>query len=269
MTGRKVVFVLGMGRSGTSAIARVLSLCGGSLPERLLGPNQGNLRGHWEPLDALELNESFLADFGSSWYDPSLGLQARLAPDDPACVLLARRIGALFASWPDGDFLVVKEPRITALAGIWLDAARRAGFAVTVLIPVRDPVEAAASLAARDGLGAELSLALWLKYNLVAERASRSLPRVFVSYPALLEDWRGQIGRIGAALSLDLAAQANGAEIEAFLSAALHRQRGGAETAGGDAGRLYRMLLEAAQSAAGPVVPDPAELDAMFTRFGR
>ena len=55
------IFILGMGRSGTSAIARVLALCGASLPQSLLGPNEGNPRGYWEPLEALHINEEFLS----------------------------------------------------------------------------------------------------------------------------------------------------------------------------------------------------------------
>jgi hypothetical protein len=56
----RLIFVLGMGRSGTSAITRVLSFCGGSLPNRPLGANERNPTGHWEPLDVLNLNEAFL-----------------------------------------------------------------------------------------------------------------------------------------------------------------------------------------------------------------
>ncbi len=39
-----ILFVLGMGRSGTSALTRVLSLCGGTLPAKLVGANAGNPR---------------------------------------------------------------------------------------------------------------------------------------------------------------------------------------------------------------------------------
>src|SRR5215469_8136919 len=70
-----LVFVFGMGRSGTSALARALSLCGGVLPATLLGADDGNSKGHWEPLNALHLNEEFLTRHGSTWFDPTLRLQ--------------------------------------------------------------------------------------------------------------------------------------------------------------------------------------------------
>ena len=49
MIQKQVIFIFGMARSGTSALARVLSFCGASLPGQLLGPNDRNQTGHWEP----------------------------------------------------------------------------------------------------------------------------------------------------------------------------------------------------------------------------
>lgn len=42
------LFVLGMGRSGTSALTRVLSLCGATLPVGMMGADEGNRRGYLE-----------------------------------------------------------------------------------------------------------------------------------------------------------------------------------------------------------------------------
>ena len=42
---RRALLVLGMHRSGTSALARVLSLRGASLPATLMAPNRGNPSG--------------------------------------------------------------------------------------------------------------------------------------------------------------------------------------------------------------------------------
>ena len=43
------LFVLGMPRSGTSALTRVLSLCGGVLPAELVRADSNNPLGYWEP----------------------------------------------------------------------------------------------------------------------------------------------------------------------------------------------------------------------------
>ena len=219
-----IVFVLGMGRSGSSALTRVLSLCGAVLPQDLLGGDEDNQLGHWEPRGALELNEGFLCRYGSTWHDPTLHLQGEVAFGSELRASYIAAIEAFLRGLPPARVLVVKEPRITGLTAFWFEAAARLGLTVRVVIAVRHPEEVVASLAARDQACPELSSALWLKYNLLAERESRAYPRVVVEYANLLQDWRREVARIGAALSLHLSANDAGA-IDEFLRPDLRRQR--------------------------------------------
>ncbi len=68
VTGRTAILVTGMHRSGTSALARTLSLMGAALPDELVPPNPGNPDGHWEPQGMVDLNDRMLADAGSDLY---------------------------------------------------------------------------------------------------------------------------------------------------------------------------------------------------------
>jgi hypothetical protein len=224
MPDRQIIFVLGMGRSGTSAITRVLSLCGAQLPEPLLGPSESNLPGHWEPIDAININNAFLHRYSSSWYDPTLRLQGDMVFSAQEKESYVEQICRFIERSHVRPLLVIKEPRITALAGFWFEAARRTSMTAKVVIPIRHPDQVAASLAARDGLSAELSAVLWLKYNLLTECNSRKLPRVFVEYPNLLSEWRKEIGRIAKHLAVDLS-DSDDAAIDRFLDPTLHRRR--------------------------------------------
>ncbi len=47
-----------------------------------------------------------------------------------------------------------------------------------------------------------LAIAVWLKAYLQAERHARALPRVFVDYANLLDDWRREIARISKTLTM-------------------------------------------------------------------
>jgi hypothetical protein len=116
---RPIIFITGMGRSGTSAIAGMLSLCGGTLPNRLVGPHENNPKGHWEPTEALDLNDRFLSANGSNWFDPSPLLPVSINLNAPASAAFMTEIQQLLRSWPPGNALIVKEPRITALATLW------------------------------------------------------------------------------------------------------------------------------------------------------
>ncbi len=54
------LFVMGVNRSGTSALTRVLSLCGGTLPAGLAGANSRNPLGYWEPRASHRVNYTIL-----------------------------------------------------------------------------------------------------------------------------------------------------------------------------------------------------------------
>jgi hypothetical protein len=220
-----VVFVLGMARSGTAALTRVLSLCGGTLPPGMVGANRANPRGYWEPRKAAVLNHAILRRHGSTSYDPSLRLQEEGAFDAEERAACIAKVRAYLTTLPAAPLVIIKDPLIALLPGVWFEAARLAGFDVAAVIAVRHPQEVIASLG-KFGTGAspELSGALWLKYILLSERYTRGFPRVFVEYANLLDDWRREVKRISAALAIDLNTQDEGA-VEEFLTPDLHRQR--------------------------------------------
>jgi hypothetical protein len=218
------LFVMGMNRSGTAALTRVLSLCGATLPAGLAGANSGNPLGYWEPRASLRLNYTILRRQGSVWFDPSLRLQEEGAFDAEENAACIAEIRAFLTTLPAAPLVVIKDLHITALSGMWFEAARLAGFDIVAVIAVRHPQEVTASLAAFNRASPELASALWLKYTLLAERHTRALPRVFVEYTNLLDNWRREITRISAALAIDLNTRDEGA-IEEFLKPDLHRQR--------------------------------------------
>jgi hypothetical protein len=226
MSGKDVIFILGMGRSGTSALARILSLCGCVLPATLKEANEANPRGFWEPVDALRLNDEFLFRHQATYFDPTLRLQGELtfAPDETERYIA--QICTFLRHCPQGGApLVVKDPRITALFDFWLEAARRAGLSVKVIVAIRNPSEVAASLGALIEAPVELWHASWLKYNLLAELHSRHLPRVFVEYSSLLGDWRSQVARVTRVLAVGEVIEDGAATIDAFLTRDLYTKR--------------------------------------------
>src|SRR3546814_15012580 len=63
------ILILGMHRSGTSALTRVLNLLGVALGERLMPAGKGNESGHWESLAVYEAHEQLLTALGRRWDD--------------------------------------------------------------------------------------------------------------------------------------------------------------------------------------------------------
>src|SRR3546814_15951018 len=73
------------------------------------------------------------------------------------------------------------------LADLWISALSEAGCSASVLLLVRHPQEVADSLAARDGMATARAHLLWARHVLAAERSSRGLPRLMLTYDQLLE----------------------------------------------------------------------------------
>ncbi len=222
---RRAILVLGMHRSGTSAFSRVINLLGAAAPARPMPPGPDNPRGFWEPESVARLNDELLAAGHASWVDWTRFDPARL----PTALLestLPRMEAALRAEFGEAELFVLKDPRLSRLLPLWLPALQRVGAAPCAVVALRHPAAVARSLAARNGLALETALLLWLRYVLDAERVTRSMPRAFASYDALLADWRGVVSQIGQRLGLGWTVQA-AAEIDAFLDNDL--RHGGAE----------------------------------------
>jgi len=226
MPPKIVVLIIGVGRSGTSALTRAISLCGGALPDRLLGAIEMNPRGCWEPLDALEINHRFFLKHNTTTLDPGMPIEdlSLNAHEKEAFIGEIQRV---LSTSPSARPLLIKEPAITDLMDFWLEAAAREGYSVRVIVPVRHPSEVCASLIAffaeTMSISPALASAFWLKRNLLAERKSRHLPRVFIDYSELLRDWRSQISRISKSLSMELTPDE--AAIDGFLAKDLRRQK--------------------------------------------
>ena len=250
---RTAILVLGMHRSGTSAIARMLNLCGANLGEALLPPKADNERGFWENSAILALHERFLEQMGFQWHrvvTPASDWQgAALARQFVAD--LAEILESQFAS---SDLFLVKDPRLSLLAPLWLEALSSAGVRPVFVITIRHPDEVAASLEQRDGFSPAQSRLLWLQHTIEAERWTRGYPRVFVHYEHLLQDWRTQLTRIGSQLGVRwrVSARVRETEIAQFIAPSLRHQRAdeSAEPLPEIVERVYRRASKACQQTA-------------------
>ncbi|OBG84438.1 hypothetical protein A5699_26965 [Mycobacterium sp. E802] len=261
-----VVFVLGVNRSGTSALTRVLSLCGGGLPPKLVGSDSNNPRGYWEPFDSHRINFGLLRRHRSAWFDPTLRLQEHgtIGVDEKnACV---DEITAFLGPLTGAPFLVLKDLNITSLTDLWFEGAQLAGFDVAAVIAVRHPEEVVASLAALNRSSPELAGALWLKGSLLAEAGTRNVPRVFVEYANFLADWQRETKRISTALEIDLGCR-DDAAIEEFLSTDLHRQRQCGPVAEPFGTDWIATVYDALSAASRDEQWDPSALDRVFEAY--
>lgn len=195
------LLVMGVGRSGTSALTRVLNLLGAALPPKTLAAYPGNELGHWEPLSILALSEEILSVHNSNWHDPRSFPKAWFASSE-ALVFIERAKTIIENDYDGAPLIVIKEPRICRLAPIYLAALDRIRYAPRVVIPLRHPGEVVESLKRRDGTDERTGELIWIRHMLEMEVATRHCRRVWTTYDKLLEDWWSVQATIASALSV-------------------------------------------------------------------
>lgn len=191
---RVALLVLGMHRSGTSALAGALSLLGATPPRTMLPSNDFNERGYWESAPLVQLNDRFLHSIGSAWddiRDISLDSVSETVVDSYRDS--AHR--ALVAEYGEAPTIIVKDPRASRIAPLILEALKSASFAPLSFVIFRNPLEVALSLKRRDGFTLQHSLLLWLRHNLDAELHTRGAARSVLSYEELLKDSQRVLAR--------------------------------------------------------------------------
>ena len=224
---RRALLVLGMHRSGTSAVTRVMSLLGAGLPSDLIGPRPNdNETGFWESTALNEAHEAMLESAGSSWDDVS--------PFNPAWFgsnianeFLERVVRVVQDKFGDAPLIVVKDPRICRFVPFWRRVLNRLEIQPAFVLPIRNPMEIVGSLRARNKFPPAKSLLLWLRHLLDAERDTRGQIRSFVSYELLLQDWQAVADKLQADLRLSWPRRSHlaSAEISSFLSPQLRHHQ--------------------------------------------
>lgn len=179
------LIVLGMHRSGTSALAGVLGHLGAALPQDLMAPSDMNAKGFFESNRITGLNDRLLAQAGFTWWDPRL-FPATWFGTPEAEALLDEAVEVLRADYGDARLFVMKDPRICRLLPFWIAALDRFGARVRIVHTHRAAWDVAASLSRWAEYEPEFGLILWARHVLDAEADSR----------ALLHQLRGADGRL-------------------------------------------------------------------------
>jgi hypothetical protein len=212
MADQTVVCVLGMHRSGTSLVARLLNLLGVDLgpEESLMKPTEDNAGGYWEHQRIIDLNDDVLARLGGTWYEPPpISPEVFAGPDFADLRRAARRLVA--NDFGSSRLWGWKDPRSCLVLPFWQLVLPSARYVVCL----RNPADVARSMArAIDRV--DSGLELWLRYTSDTLTHTRGHPRLLLFYEDVMRDWRGELARIasfvGASKRLEKATRAAKAE---------------------------------------------------------
>lgn len=194
------VLVLGMHRSGTSALTRGLEVLGIDLGRNLKEPVPGdNDKGFFEDWALSTINDELMALKGGRW--DSLAISALSRSDEDAInVLKLRALTEIERAFSDSIFFAFKDPRTSRTLPFWKDVLSRRGVKAFYVIAFRNPMSVADSLAARDGFDRRRSYHLWLLHTLSAVKETEGEARVFVDFDELVDDPEAVLKRIAATI---------------------------------------------------------------------
>jgi hypothetical protein len=209
------IVVLGMHRSGTSVLTRVINLLGVPLcraDDVYSAPD--NPTGHWESRSLVAFNERLLGAFGGTPAAPPL--MAEGWERHPAAVALQAEGRAVFGHAHPTPTWVWKDPRTCLTLPFWRSVWPDAPIAVFVH---RAPLEVAQSLLRRDGFGKAHCVALWERYIRSALRGAHGLPWVTVRFDDLMADPAAAVLELRDHLvRLGVPTLADGAEAARFVA---------------------------------------------------
>lgn len=192
------VLVLGMHRSGTSAVAGVLTRLGltASRPgDTVRGP--WNPKGHYESQSLMALDDRLLREMGRTWWYPPPGgsSYAEVAAGIRTSPRQARHV--FHRAYPKRPW-VWKDPRACLLLPFW----RRAfSDRVAAIVVVRNPLDVADSLARRNLTSTSFGVALWERYNRLLLEHAAGLPTLVTRFDDLIADPVGWSQRAAEFLS--------------------------------------------------------------------
>ncbi|MGA8255098.1 MAG: sulfotransferase family protein [Nocardioides sp.] len=216
---RKVLFVAGAGRSGTSTMAGLMQILGLHVPKPEVAADATNPKGFSEPQWVVDHHDRLLKEAvvqvsdsrPEAWFETG-----RISTRE------SERIAT--ATWLDGHFdvspeLVVKDPRLSWFLALWRVAAIRSGATPVFATMLRPPAEVVGSKQTyyANKLGSAHLAASWLNMLLHTERGTRESVadggRVFVRYADLLDDWTKTTMQVGEQLQLQHVLHANSEQI--------------------------------------------------------
>jgi GT2 family glycosyltransferase len=200
--GQTAVLVLGMHRSGTSALTRLINLLGADLGRDLMkAAADNNETGFWEHQGLVDAHEALMETLGLRWSDPRPMPEGWL-DSDAAKTARAKIEAILDDEFADASLWCVKDPRMCRLLPLWRPILEARGVRIVTVNMVRNPLEIARSLERRDKMPRGMGLLLWLRHQAEAIEHGAGLEQIWLGYDGLLSDWRAELAPLAEALGV-------------------------------------------------------------------
>ena len=192
---KRIFFVLGMHRSGTSYLTQTLNIMGFKLPNSIQSGALDNSKGHFESLNVSKFHDNILDSFNASW-DSFIPPPKGWFSSEYAESSINELSKNFSTDFPGKGPMVLKDPRLSLFLPLWKEFVKKMDLESFYIIPLRHPMDVAASLHKRNNIGVNRSFLIWLNYLFRAEKDSRREKRSFIQFPQWSQDIEQSIDKI-------------------------------------------------------------------------
>lgn len=229
-SGRRVVMIVGSGRSGTSVMACTLQQLGMRVPQPEVPADETNPKGFGESQWLVDFHDRLLQRANVTVSDARP--RAWFSTSKQSTHERFRRQAStwLERQFEEADEVVLKDPRLVWFLGLWESAALHLDVTPVFISMLRPPAEVIGSkhhhYSSRVSL--ESRAASWVNLVLHTERATRGKARAFVRYHDLLSDWTVPVHRLGEEFALDAVLSASAKDLRGvyeLIDPSLYRVR--------------------------------------------
>ncbi len=212
-----IIFILGMHRSGTSALSGALNLLGANHGSSLMSASEDNEKGYWEHSDIVAAHDQLLEDLSLSW-DSTRSLPENWLDLPVTGRARQRLIDVCRSEFSDPGIHCIKDPRMCRFLPLWQEIANEVGFSSQYVLILRPPGEVAESIFKRDGLSIETAMYLWGMHIFDIAKFISDKSNFILTYENLLEDPVSELNGLLSSLELDGLKQPDKKILADFLS---------------------------------------------------
>lgn len=209
---KHIIAVLGMARSGTSAIASGLDALGVPFGDQLApAKSLWNPKGFWEDTDIVyNVNRSVMYAIDYTWSEVNWQ-QAFSEQNNHLNRIKDYAVGILKSRFTGTDYFGFKDPRTAKIVPFWksvFDQMSEVDEPLTdhYVIVLRNPLSSAYSYQRVTGCDLETGILLWLVMHLIpAICDTNGKHRLVVSYESMMKDPKTQLNRMKQFFNFPLA----------------------------------------------------------------
>ena len=186
------IIILGMHRSGTSCVARLINMMGAYFaPEGKQLPSQAdNPKGFWEREDVMQLNDEILQSAGGTWEQVAQLDFAKIEKKQKDS--LHKKIQSIVLGLDAHRPWFLKDPRMCLVLPEWMPSLE---IPVSLFV-YRNPIQVAKSMEKRNNIPLFVGIALWEFYIVSALKAAKGTDLIFTHYEDVMRDPVSEVTKI-------------------------------------------------------------------------